>query len=529
MRKRLRPQYSQIVFKYRAYPTELPQQLWDTARLMQQTWSALITLREACYTETKDLDATAKKARWANFTIDSRELVSKSGLNWECESEILDRFQTASRRAAKTGATLRVQHRLDRINIPHRYTGGGMPVEKFFTQRSATRARLEAKPAAIYELPSNQRERQDLSAGIFGLDGGAVITFTCHQHRPIPAGAIVKKVLWCGNFDRNRKPEEQWQWYVQLVCEIPPVMHQRADTLVAGLDLGWRVMAEGSYLRIGMLTDSAGRTVELRLPLVGLSKMRLLRLKRPYELTSWADLIAIDEQLGNAVEACKAALRELLPALPPGFVQMRQSGLRKLLRELDTLGIEDDTVRERVRGALLTWDAYDLKLMHRKVNFQGRVLRRKGFLYQNLAAWLTTTYRTITWEGDLSLKQMAEQETGNYALDASMKYRQFAGLYELRSWIKQDAVKNGCELIDAPAAYSTRTCWECGELVENSGTLYLECVNHHRWDQDHNSSLNLLGYGLSQPPAALRKIASQKGGPTLTIPEVLKTVAILVQ
>lgn len=530
-RKRKRD-WPQLVYKVDAYPLAgLPHALWRQAKAMHMLWNDLIALREQARADTKDLDKKAAKPRWEQFNRDVIAAAAKSTLEWEARGEVLDRFQTASRRAFREGATLRPRYWLDKIQIPHRFTGGGMPVGKFFAQKRGERIRIEPVEPTAYELTYNPRRRATATRGLFGLDGGVAIPFMCHLDYPIPTGAIVKKALWCGTHNRFRK--EPWQWSLQLVLEVPPVtlaVPVRADTTTAGLDLGWRLMGEGEYLRIGFLTDSAGRSLELRLPMLGTGTsdygmQRALRYERM--VTTIYDVWELDEKIGIGVEECKEKLRGVLDTLPPGFPQMRQGGLKKLLREW-----QEKAEQGSACAILREWEAKDFKLWRVRAQVYERLLKRKHWLYRNLAQWLTKTYRTIVWEGDLSTRRLAQQEEGP-TLKHAAKFRQWAAIGELRSYIVYAAKKNGCDILGPAGAYSTRQCWECGDLVEEkTAALFLECPNGHRWDQDWNAAQNLLQYGISQEVGGLtqkevlRKNNEGGNGEGSDIPDVLRRVAV---
>src|SRR5262245_50795721 len=106
-RKRLRD-WPQLVYKVDAYPQgDIPQELWDQAHAMQKLWNSCIELHQKTRDRVRDLPKDQAKPIWQVYQQDFYALIKKSGLGWEARDEIRDRFQTASRRAAKEGATLR--------------------------------------------------------------------------------------------------------------------------------------------------------------------------------------------------------------------------------------------------------------------------------------------------------------------------------------------------------------------------------------------------------------------------------------
>lgn len=527
-RKRLR-NYPLIVYKYWAKPIDkIPEVLWRKVHLMQETWNGLVALREKVQEETKEKSKEEKQEIWGKFWLESRAYVNGTGLDWVSKGEILDRFQTASRRAVKEKGSLRMSRGLRKIMIAHRYTGGGIPADKLFNGRG-WRFKLDALDPAVYKSKTREACRQRLTVGMFGIDADNVFHFKTILHRPIPDNAIVKSVRWCGQFDRNLHPNNRWKWSIQIVAEQPPQDLNRQDSLACGLDLGWRIMAEGQYIRVGMVKDSAGNLIEIRLPLVGTGTRNTRRsfVYKKYE--DFFSIRALDAKIGELVDGCKDRLEGLLPAdKRPNLGKMRQGGIHRIFNSLQDVGEYPDA-----QAAILEFEKEVGKLYLIRATVTNRLLGRRQNLYQNLAAWLTKTYRVVVWEKDLKIKEMAEQEDKSYALEGADKYRQWAAPGNLRLLLKYAAKKNGCALLDGETAYSTLTCWECGALVEeNTGALILECPNGHKWDQDEGAARNLLSQthqlleqNGEENPLKFTGRSSEIVSPV--IPEVLRKVAVL--
>jgi hypothetical protein len=524
-KKTFRPRkrdWPHAVYKFWVRPLgELPEQLWTQARDMNQLWNELLELRQRAQQEAGALRGDEKKERWIRFNIDAKALVKASPINWECKSAVFDRFNAAARRTAKEHTDLRFRGGIRKINIPHRYTGGGMEIERLLSTAS-TAKRLRVRPIKSDAYTDSRRAttRQRLTRGVFGLANGIQFEFEIILHRPIPGGAIVKQASWCGIFDRNLPVHRRWSWALQLVCEVPPERYVTClspDTRgTCAIDLGWRVMGNSEYLRIGMLVDDSGRVFELRLPLY-MGRRRDAEKKDYY--SSFLDTLTLDEKIGAEVQVTKDAVQKLLDAKPAGFDKMRQRGLRNLIPEADG----------KLKNILEVWDATDKKLCAIKATVVGRMKRRKSWLYQNLAAWLTRSYKTIAWKGDLSFKELA-QNTPTPALKHAAKYRQWAGLGELRTLIKNAAGHNCTELVASAADYNSVHCSHCGAASEGDrAKLWMECPNGHRWDQDINAARNLLfsqTTAHSEQNTYLQKRPNRESINEIEIPAVLKGVAV---
>ena len=573
MRPRKRSDWPVRVFRFWASPREpMPPVVWSTARQMLTTWNALVEARErvaqdaqherACFCG--DDHRPRVKARWARWNDEARAIAKHSSLNWEQGPAVLDRFTTACIAAARgQRGWPQIQHRLDRIMIPHRFTGGGIPVAALYSSR-AQRVRLVAPSPRAYEPGLSHSEKRRLRVSPAHRDGphpdhemnrfwvgDAAIEFRAVYHRPLPETAIVKQVAWTG----RRHVTRGWQWALTITVEEPPrpvgVTTGTSCSRAAGLDLGWRVMGDGAYLRIGMLVDGAsGQAIELRLPLdAPTSHTRRHRLK-----SGWRDLAGMDEALARLLDATKAAVRprlwgDDLPAEVAGIVRgwerVRQGGLIRLLRALEST--PEQRVEPRVT-VLRAWRQENDRLRSLRMELWDRLIGRRQWYYHNLAAWMCATWSTIAWEGDLRLKAMAEDDDvriapgdlatlaehagdgierdltllrqNQFALRRSMRYRHIAALSEFRLALRHAAARAGTTLVDKPAAYTTLTCAVCDDvLAGQDGSLWLECKNGHRHDQDENAARNLLaqigprgvGRGTKDPetpiPLQLRGVA----------------------
>jgi Putative transposase DNA-binding domain len=545
MHKRKRT-WSQRAFKYWTRPTgDLPQSVWDQARAQQRLWNTLVTLRtdtreglmaradaiRAWCPQPEPLLAADKKDSWARFEAAAKQAVADSGLNWEDGPGVYERFKVACPTKKNRKGEPQLQTRLEKMTLLHRFTGGGVPVGQLQSTR-AWRFRLGQIPAFAWEDNSHANRDRRFTRGWWGLDEKDGFHFDIKLHRALPPEAIVKRVVWSGRLHRVHG----WEWAVCVTVEEPPVLSVRrtegtnfSQSDHAGLDLGWRVGGEGAWLRIGMVTDSAGRTLELRLPLQWTEQKALRHQDRFrehgqtfYPHRTFRDIAELDGLIGDAVEDCKGQLKRLLPTLPPGFVQMRQRGLFGLKDQVETLS-DNPAQRDAIQEVLTVWEARNKQLRRWKIVATDRAIGQRRMIYRRLAHWLTQQYEKITWEGDLSLKSMAEEEDKEVALDASMRYRQIAALSELRLYLQQSAVKNGCELVAAPAAQSTITCWVCGGAIVPGAARVLTCEQAHRQDQDVNAARNLLSFGQNGDAVS----PSGTGGTEHhVIPDFLRTVAV---
>jgi hypothetical protein len=500
--RRTKNDANRFVYRYWVKPKgEVPRELWETARKMQQFWNVLVQLREDAGfnadTLPEDREAIFKcfwnllAGRDAEFKQWRSHVKDGSGLNWEARDAVFDRFVTACQQAAtgKRGWP-KSQRRFERIAVPHRFTNGGLEVQSLFGER-AWRFRLEPVSEWAYQGKTRRHTNARLTGGIFGLSKDVQIGFTTVLHRPLPTDALIKGVTWLGELHAVKG----WQWAIAVSLETKRLIDDRPNLPAAAIDLGWRTM--GDYIRIGMLADSDGNIVELRFPL----EASTYHSRRHGIVSGWRDLLAIDRTISLLVEDVKAKvyahftkLDNLLPeeikAMAGGLARARQGGLVRLLR-----GLQEQQFCAAAQSDLKTWLVENDRMRSVRSALQDRLIHRRQWLYRNLSAFVARRYGAIAIEGDLRIKEMIEREQGpeEYALDAARRYHQWAAVAELKGYIEQAAVKYGSQLIKQKAAWTTRTCHVCREQAEGGAARELTCPRGHRWDQDVNAAVNLLG------------------------------------
>lgn len=466
--------WPQRVYKYAIANCDIPQSMWDTARKMHDLWCNLARLHEE--TRKKINDETTKDERksiWVAFTAQVDQLVAGSGLNWECGPEVRDRFEACCKRAAKdkSGGWPRVRG-MTSICIPHRYTGGGVTLNKLVGK---------AKRFRLFNLGAG------LVPGAFGI-GEDSIRFKAVIHRAIPAGCVVKQVKWLG-----RRSVFGWKWFIAITVEYPPVSFRIKTGKSIAIDLGWRSIKSDDEIRVGYSIDSDGHHEELRLPLQ-YSTRNIRRYNKRFPDVA----IPVNHQelsdLQARIDAAKDELKEWIAANiepnPVGLQKMGRRGLRKL---------RDETDNAELRDRIAAWMDADHTRQKRYAAAADRLAQRREWLYENWASELAKKYDRIIIEGDLKVKDMIEQPGKDKAdgvevdvgLKKGLKYHQIAATAELKVAIKNAAEKHNAVLVKAGAALTTAICSACGGKIKTSGKLVLTCENGHSIDQDENACRNL--------------------------------------
>jgi hypothetical protein len=532
-RERLNKGWPIKVYTYDCWPQEKPPQaLWDTAHEMRRLWNDFTAIfRKILADDEKDeagkplLSKEERAILWAPInTKPLREIAKqrKEKLDAGCREAVVVRFLTTVGNWRKNPSRFgppRFQHadEMNAISIPLVYNGG-KSAEWLIGAKgtSSVRDTRALKTKAPEEYLNNghfcvgiTRERLNLHIAYGGRSG--------RKKYYLPAGCRIKQVSFCG----KRDSAFSWTWSFQVKLEHPPGPARLPSGRVCGWDSGgWRLM--GGYIRLGVMADNAGHFYELMVPLaIGAASRRLQRekeycLKQGWEYSkpiTFDDAEALDARYGATLEACKTQVRKIFeeekenwPAdakkILSGIVKMRDKGLRRLRRKLEPIESE-------AKRTIDDWDAEAAKMNETIRAFEIHADNAKRDAYRQIAAWLKA-FDIIAWEGDLSIKQMAEQagkkkrkrkesheETSQWdertpeerQFEASQKYRQIVGQHRLRVFVKQ---MHESRLQNEKAAYSTQACPECGRTIESGRKLMLVCENGHARDQDVSAALHFL-------------------------------------
>lgn len=466
-----------------------------------------------------------RKERLQQWYAEAKALAKSTDLSSDLAGGLLDRFHLDCKNAYKPerlrkdgipGFPIR-KYQIENVMVNFHYGGGGEPVERFFCSRRPQHARLLLRPVPTdaYLTPDDPRR---LTTGQFGLGNSSAIKFETLLHRPIPAGAIVKRVAWTGEVDSFGR----WTWALNITVEEPPAKPTAQRPGKAAIHLGWRRMDDG--VRIAAIEDANGKSDDLWLAMAPNSARRRPRKSiagypvRPVSLLP-DDLAAahppeegptttflpdgpkaftdLDAYIGKKIDEAKKTLQDALDGLPlaPSLTdlmahlpKMRQGGLMRIQRELELAGVAPEA-----QAGLRRWRSTHERLMKISLASWEWWTRRRRWFYENEAKRLCLAYGTIVLQDDLDLKHLKESDPGSsLALQQAGKYRQWVAVGEFRAQLKQAMAKFGTRLLWAPTR--SYECAECGKQTEptNPEDRLATCPQGHRWDQDHNAARNML-------------------------------------
>lgn len=474
-RKKLRPENTPYVYAYDIQIPDVPEIVFEVAKGQRDLWNWLAVEHSALVARVAEADKSLKKAAydefWKQAYNHTKTEGERLGLPSRAKWQVLDAFKASqSKWAKKQGGMPSIKRGLRKINIENvTESGTGASVRWIFTDSN--------------RKPFHLRRPSGLVRGYFKINDERV-HFSTVLHREMETDCILKRYALCGTYEPAFR---EWRWKLILLMERPP-RPQMHGNVVASMDMGWRRREDG--LRIGVIYAADGaHEIFLPFDLANRSERKQAARFGDTEMTRdirgiW-DLQAIQDL---ALESCKKTLRAMDRSAWPedaregmaGIVKMRAGGLRKIRRALYDAGI--------VITCLEEWHARHVELSKRIRKAQLRIFATRNAIYRNLAAWLSRNCAVLAWEDDLSLKDLAEDESGQHAIDNAQKYRQFAGLSILRGYIRE---KMASRIPPIPGSYTTQECQICGGHVEPGAAVMLACENGHLRDQDLNAALAL--------------------------------------
>ena len=133
-------------------------------------------------------------------------------------------------------------------------------------------------------------------------------------------------------------------------------------------------------------------------------------------------------------------------------------------------------------------------------NLRTKALAYRKDFYRNQASILVNEHIPIILE-ELDLKAMAEHKKADNKLGPKARAQRFdAALSEFRNAIKNAAERDGVQIIEVPAYYTSKTCSNCGEVNKEltSEKIWVcpSCQTEH--DRDINAAINIARKGIEK-------------------------------
>ena len=306
-------------------------------------------------------------------------------------------------------------------------------------------------------------------------------------HRPLPPNGMIRSAALI-----RERLALTWRYRLILTvaCANPPscVSGERPNI---GIDIGWRVMAEG--LRIAFWADTLGSHGDLVIPPSDLAEFAKIG-----EL--WSILDKRFAEIRSAVLAWRVA-NQIPEGLLPHFERVAKGQLRESL-----LRLLDEWQRNRISGddeifeELLAWRKKHIHLWTWAVNLRDQLARKRLDVFRRFAATLVKGYGTIFLERfDLrSFSRISPPEIQRISFGG--KYRVIAAPGILRQVIENACRRTGVKVEGIKGRNTTKACNVCGRIEEWNVAKQIThtCSCGATWDQDYNAAVQILRAGQAQ-------------------------------
>lgn len=315
--------------------------------------------------------------------------------------------------------------------------------------------------------------------------------FPIFLHRPIPAGAIVKYVTV-----HMRRRGRKSVWTAEFSLILPAALRTCGQGAV-GVDLGWR-MIKGEERVCTYASEDGKDEGDLRLTaceLGGFDRVETLSSTRDSKLNALKGVIAVYRTRADASDFFRERTMHVHAWRSPGrFVELLLEYRRTSVRSPFDSEVVQTLMEFRHRDAHL-WDWQE--------NQRKRNLEHRKKKYEVFAAKLASKYETLVLE-DFDLRAFAKRpekdaprdEAGrreSHQAEKARGQRHEAATSILRSVLMNAFERRGGAIVKVPAMDTTRTCFECGLIVDRDFAASVDwtcdCGAVH--DQDVNAADNL--------------------------------------
>lgn len=466
--------------------------------------NAVIKARKA---ERAELWAKAKVARKrADAVIDRKDL--NKAFNDECNAAgrventgglgsvsagaVLAYFKTARGEAFKNGDKLQF-HRFDGtgfLAFRFRLTGSHVDGVPFSWLMSA--GEDDDRPFVFTGRAEAKKPKLQLRVKVAGGRTAGSKVYACFDlilHRPVPEGAQVQNAKLL-----RRRIGDRFKYFIDLTLRLPAAQARPLAPASLGVDIGFRQHEDGT-IRVATVgsSNAADGSEEVVVP--------------KEVVNALAHVDALKGRLDDSAAALGPVLKPLLRPMAenpehkfhklaksvahmPGFATLSFEKAYKMGRIAQRY---PEAFGETATAALVSWvmtNGHPYREMH---NLRAKVLGRRKHLYRNVAASMVKTNRPIGIES-LDLRKFAETKDSDNKLGNTARANRFlASPSEMLGAIRNAAQREGLQVVEVGAAYTSKTCSACGtvnrELKADKAWTCLECGTIH--DRDENASVNI--------------------------------------
>lgn len=317
-------------------------------------------------------------------------------------------------------------------------------------------------------------------------------TWRFSMHRPLPVGA---RITWVQAIRRRVGTHDEWS--IQFTCDFAAGV--RADTAtatgLAGIDLGWRKLEDGS-LRVAYIAgDDFAQDVTI-------PPDQIDRVRKCDDLESIRDRQFNEERAWLANWLVAATVPDWMREATETLAQWRsQARLAALVIRWRGERFDGDS---EAFGHVEAWRQQDKHLL------DWAAYQRRGF-----ELWRKDHYRRLAARLRWRFDRLAVEDTDWAAMARIPPAEDDTDEINRRWWMRiaapgllRECIEAGHpEVVRVPASKTTTTCSKCAagpiEGWDAMRQLDLVCASGHRIDQDRNAALNV--FALASGAVVTRK------------------------
>ena len=425
MRPRKRTDWPVVVYQYWV---RLEHETWDAlparvrqeADMMRALWNHCVDVfsqRRALVQPADDSSRATpltrtqpSSAQLQRHLVESlRQFDADSQIAWANKQFVLTRFQAAITRFYKkqNRPPGRKAGPPEEVHFHHRFTSGGLPVERIFGRGQRVHIEPVAPEAFDASVPQRQRKRVARTTGSF-LVGDTLLPFDLILHRPLPPGAYLKSATLIGRqgeqegyhrrHDGNRLLSPHWRWSLHCTLEIPPPAESLPERTepVAAMNIHCQFV-DDEHLRIAVLTDMGGREEAIFLPH---GVIQSWRYKRTLQSRVDQFLAEVKTQLQTMRENVQIPHGASRPLARLDVIST--AGLWRLL-----LLLESEDRKGELYDIVRRWGDQSARLLREIRGLEQHYLHHRDWHYHNTVLQLCQRYRRLV----VSVAQGQEQGT----------------------------------------------------------------------------------------------------------------------
>ncbi len=429
-----------------------------------------------------------------NDAVNAAQRVENTGgLGSTTANAVADYFKTARDKAFKDGARLNF-HRFDGTGyLSFRFSEAGKKTDGVTFDWLKGEDNDSRAFVITGKTDHHKKPKLHLRVKVAGGKTNASKVYAYFDivlHRPIPEGAQVQnaKIL-------RRRVGDKFSYFVDFTIRVKAPAAQPFTRDALGVDIGFRQQEDG-----GIKVAAFGGTH----PQDGHDDVTL-----PADYVE--SIKYVDQLKGELDDSAELLGKQIRPLLKAGNVLPEDHRLYKLVKSIANLPafvtlsfekayklakairMEPEVLPADVELALSHWFVSNVRKYREMHHLRVKLLSRRKHLYRNVAAELVKARRPIGIE-KINLTVFAETKDRDNKLGNTARSNRFlAAPSELLGAIKNAAKREGLQLVEVGAAYTSKTCSACGtvnnELKAESEWICGGCGVVH--DRDENASVNI--------------------------------------